>query len=281
MVAHATRRDALLAASAAFSSTLSAPAASAILPPSQLALASRLDAASLTLPGADGLPSFDGPLRYPNFLLGTWELTNRVQRFSMPLGANFVDDFTRYSLEDDIRRAEELRYLMRWRPGPADAEGLDAVLDRGFSGQQEASAFLGEAVLDSKYSLPREAPHGRLELKFAGEGGGPPILSAIDTVWCRWAYDASRQRHATTELLRQRVRAGGDAVEETLVESSTVFVARDKGIVARNRQASYATPASAAYVGLAAERATAITDYTWSLRRVDDWRGEMAEGRAV
>ena len=199
----------------------------------------------------------------------------------MPLGANFVDDFTRFSLEDDIRRAEELRYLMRWRPGPADAEGLDAVLDRGFSGQQEASAFLGEAVLDSKYSLPREAPHGRLELKFAGEGGGPPILCAIDTVWCRWAYDASRQRHATTELLRQRVRAGNDAVEETLVESSTVFVARDKGIVARNRQASYATPSSAAYVGLAAERATAITDYTWSLRRVDDWRGEMAEGRAV
>ena len=99
-------------------------------------------------------------------------------------------------------------------------------------------------------------------------------------MWCRWAYDASRQRHATTELLRQRVRAGSD-VEETLVESSTVFVAREKGIVARHRQASYATPASAAYVGLAAERATASTDYTWSLRRVDDWRGEMAEGRAV
>ena len=154
MVAAATRRDALLAASAAFSSTLSAPAASAILPPSQLALASRLDAASLTLPGADGLPSFDGPLRYPNFLLGTWELTNRVQRFSMPLGANFVDDFTRFSLEDDIRRAEELRYLMRWRPGPADAEGLDAVLDRGFSGQQEASAFLGEAVSRAVVTVP-------------------------------------------------------------------------------------------------------------------------------
>ena len=58
-------------------------------------------------------------------------------------------------------------------------------------------------------------------------------------------------------------------------------LARDKGIVARNRQASYATPSSAGYVALAAERATAITDYTWSLRRVDDWRGEMAEGRAV
>ena len=82
-------------------------------------------------------------------------------------------------------------------------------------------------------------------------------------------------------LAPRGVGGSGGVFEETLVESSTVFVAREKGIVARNRQASYATPSSAAYIGLAAERATAITDYTWSLRRVDDWRGEMAEGRAV
>jgi hypothetical protein len=71
--------------------------------PSATAVTSRLAAArSLSVPLRDlGVPSQSGPLRYPEWLLGSWRLHNAIKAFSMPLGSAFADGFTQYSARSD------------------------------------------------------------------------------------------------------------------------------------------------------------------------------------
>ena len=137
----------------------------------------------------------------------------------MPLGANFVDDFTRYSLEDDIRRADELRSRLSLAAGRGRRRRPRRRPRPRFPARLDPSAFLGEAVLDSKYSLPREAPHGRLELKFAGEGGGDadPLRHRHGVVPLgvrRVAAAARDDRAAPPARARRRRRRRGDARRE-------------------------------------------------------------------
>uniref|UniRef100_A0A7S0NRT9 DUF6816 domain-containing protein n=1 Tax=Calcidiscus leptoporus TaxID=127549 RepID=A0A7S0NRT9_9EUKA len=72
------------------------------------------DGVQLSLPGEWLAPSSPSLLAYPPWLLGTWQVTNDVQAFSMPLGSAFVDSFTIASADDDVQRGERLRYLLRW-----------------------------------------------------------------------------------------------------------------------------------------------------------------------
>ena len=57
----------------------------------------------------------------------------------MPLGAAFVDDFTRLTAKSDVAKGEELSYRLRWVPSsPPEGESeLTAVQDRGFNALQE------------------------------------------------------------------------------------------------------------------------------------------------
>jgi hypothetical protein len=135
-------------------------------------LAPRLaPSARLTLPTASGEVGMAGCVSYPDWLLGTWDVSNTLQRFVMPLGSALVDPLTQLSAMDDLRRDETLRYLLRWT---RDGTGA-CVQDRAFNGAQEAAAFLGDlgSVAASVFATPPDAPHGRLRIDFEPDGGEP------------------------------------------------------------------------------------------------------------
>lgn len=249
---------------------LSVAAATLLSPPGPLVavepppLASRLRSLrGLVAPLSElGVPSLPGELRYPEWMLGTWRVTNVLQSFSMPLGSAFVDDFTRLSAKEDIDNGEELEYLLRWVPAPESVAGDDplcAAQDRAFNALQETAAFLGDeevAVEGARYGAPPGAPHGLLELRLRdddpgelgarGGGGARPSTSteiSLRVEWCRWelADRGGRQGRpaarggggasfVTDELLSQTVvtRAGSKRAtrESTLLETITKFEER-------------------------------------------------------
>ena len=76
-------------------------------------LAPRLDAKSLEPLTALSVPSRNGDLRYPQWLEGTWSVTNRISSFSMPLGRAMVDNFVIAVAENDIQEKIKYSYTLR------------------------------------------------------------------------------------------------------------------------------------------------------------------------
>ncbi|EOD14025.1 hypothetical protein EMIHUDRAFT_211945 [Emiliania huxleyi CCMP1516] len=250
-------------------------------------LAPRLaPSARLTLPTASGEVGMAGCVSYPDWLLGTWDVSNTLQRFVMPLGSALVDPLTQLSAMDDLRRDETLRYLLRWT---RDGTGA-CVQDRAFNGAQEAAAFLGD-----------------LGSVAASEGGAasrkcPNDRQCLTTPWSapKWRTPAVHRAHGaahsassstlppsdagdflTSELLEQRVRSSPDAAEEVILAGGRdESISRERripgicltggGRAAGWRRLAQYGPDGGPSRGLASGRAVSCFDYSWELTRVDE-----------
>lgn len=209
------RRGVLAAAAAAAVSTPALGSGSigsrSVTPPP---LAPRLRAASLVPLRNLGVNSREGALHYPEWLRGTWRVRNEVSSFSMPLGSAFVDEFTRYSANEDITQGVVYNYLLRFvSDDPSDAQSAGTALsaattrsageapyviqDRAFNALEETRAFLGAdadavSIERSRYSTPASAPHGCIELLVRdGIPDSPEIAIGLTVDWCQWETQAS------------------------------------------------------------------------------------------
>lgn len=271
-----------------------------------LPLAPRLKMSSLT-PMMGLVDSQAGPLRYPPWLLGTWQVRNTISRFSMPLGPAFIDPFVLATAKEDVAAAETLSYLMRFVEAATtldDSAALPAVQDRSFNAREETNAFLGAdggRVTGCRYSTDARSPHGRLLLNVVepsgdGRGGLDPTATTIDLniEWAQWDAAASEGAFVTSEILRQRVTRPAvgpwdpaqdqtevlEVITRFLPPSPTVPAmpsapAKQPGLVrVRNRIAQYPLVFSGSSASerqlsaLAGGRAISIFDYDWTMERV-------------
>lgn len=130
-------------------------------------LAARLATRSLSLP-QDIVPSFEGDLRYPTWLAGTWRVTNKAVGFTMPMGKRFVDPFLVTIAQQDLSAAKELTYTLRFNDQeqpPAAQPTLTVRQDRPFNTIAEERAFSasrGATVERGSYDCDAAHPHGRV-----------------------------------------------------------------------------------------------------------------------
>ena len=271
----------------------------ALLPLGATTLASRLNDDMLTPLTDAGMRSLQGELRYPPWLLGTWNVRNALLAYSSPLGDTFVDEYTVASAEDDVRSHWSAGYRLRWIPAPpsAGAPRLSAVQDRAFNGAQETAAFMDgddRGEVRAAWSTSDRAPHGLLMIDVPRDGtadgaraasGGVPddrVSIELEVRHCA-SEELPSGDFVTSELLLQTVRDGsggarGSPPEVTLVESITQYEPPDDrrgAVLARNRLAQYLVPPpagagagswrEAALAALARGRAVSIYDYGWLL----------------
>ena len=245
------RRRATICAAAA--ATLQAPTCgSARLLPSTLPLSPRLDASVLKPLTALGVTSAASDLRYPTWLKGTWRVKNTIAKFTMPLGAAFVDSYLRASAQEDVNAAETLTYTLSFVDAdpPKSDPTLTVAQDRRFNAVEETAAFLsseGVVITNSAYEINAAYPHGRILLeacdrdaagdsRVSGRGsgansGGSVGRSTIDlrVDWAAWDESASGGAFVTSELATQRVILPPDeyfdqtAVDTTYLEIITRF----------------------------------------------------------
>ena len=168
-------------------------------------------------PAPAASPSFDGPLRYPNFLLGTWELTNRVQR-SRCRSAPILSTISRASRSRTTSAAPKScathaaaagpgrRRRPRRRPrprllGPAGGVGLPR---RGRSRFQ---------VLAASRSAARPP---RTEIRRRGRRAADPLRHrhGVVPLGVRRVAAAARDDRAAPPARARRARRRGDARRE-------------------------------------------------------------------
>ena len=239
----ATRRTALFAAGSLFgSSDLS------LAPPP---LSPRFDAKTLSPLSTVGVPSRAGDLRYPDWLEGTWQVKNKLSRFSMPLGTAFVDSFTQATAQVDVMQQQELRYALRFVRVEGSPLEEPVSQDRRFNAIEETNAFLGEdgTVRKCTYERNPTFPHGHLLLEVedaaeedGGSGRSGRDATAVSTkielnvLWAQWSV-TSGGAFSTSELIRQRVARAPTAYEPGQDETAFVeILTRFERVKARSGQ---------------------------------------------
>lgn len=189
----------------------------------------------LTLPSMSMHSSVRGDLRYPDWLAGSWRVSNSNYKpgLTLPLGERFVDPF----LLDQVRSSETRQYEMRFAVdtgglcGPSDdGSGLRVRQDRRFNAIQEENAFnapAGFLAQRGTFKCDASRPHGIVRLDVLDTMREPAIesvtpmfssgrplpleivrkqafrsTSELEIVWA--ASEATDDAFVTSELLVQR-----------------------------------------------------------------------------
>ena len=234
-------------------------------------------------------------------MLGTWQVTNKLSAFSMPLGRALVDSFVQAVAQEDVAEAVSYAYQLKFVPvqAPLGEPTLRVAQDRRFNAIEETQAFLGAdggTVRECTYECCSDsAPHGRLHLEVldppdelggaaASANAGRATMSSpssfldLQFVWAQWDAQAEGV-FITSELVEQRTQRAADlysdAQDETqYLEIITRFARRGPDrVVARNRLVQYLTlpgrgEAKDRRAALAAGRAVSFFDYDWELERI-------------
>ena len=302
------RRRAAMWAAACLATSTRPLITGARLLPATLPLSPRLDANTLTPLTAVGVVSAPSDLRYPEWLKGTWRVNNTISKFTMPLGAAFVDPFLRATAQEDVNAAQTLSYTLSFvdaQPPPSDLS-LCVKQDRRFNAVEETAAFLaseGVVVTNGAYEVSAPYPHGRitLETRDPNAAGDSKVGSAASVVgrgdgdvggksridlsieWAAWDEAASGGAFVTSELAVQRVVLPRDAyfdesVDTTFLEIITRFERPRITAGSNGKPVVHARNRLVEYLSLPGIDASAGSDGGGSRARAQE---RLANGRAI